>query len=289
MKDRIILVLVVVLSIFLGVTISVRQMNKPIMQRLLAQQEEIIRRQKQIMGEVQDNNPSALAEAGKDSKQPAQADGVVSFSTRLGTIEKKLDVLAAVLNAAIKGAPGQPQADPEEYTKVYDIAIGQSYVKGKKDAPITIVEFADFQCPYCAHFHPVLDQVLNEYPKQVKYMIKNFPLSFHQQAAPAAKAALAAGEQGKYFEMVDLLLKNGKDLSEEKFAEFAKQLSLNVKKFKEDFKNNEKWEKVINEDLLLGRKVDVRGTPTFYLNGRKTMARDLAGFKKEIDAILEKK
>ncbi len=118
-------------------------------------------------------------------------------------------------------------------------------------------------------------------------MVKNFPLPFHPQAKPAAKAAFAAGEQGKYAEMADRLLANGQRLGEEIFKKLAKDLGLNADKFWKDYQGKDaQWEKYIQEDITLGEQVGVRGTPTFYLNGRKTNARDLSEWKREIDQIL---
>ena len=120
--------------------------------------------------------------------------------------------------------------------------------------------------------------------------IKNFPLSFHPNALPAAKAALAANEQGKYIEMVELLLSNGGDAGDAKLKDYAKQLGLNEQKLKDDIKNNDaRYSVQIKDDQALGAQVDVRGTPTFYINGKKTSARDFSGFKTEIDALLAKK
>ena len=123
----------------------------------------------------------------------------------------------------------------------------------------------------------------------MNYVLKNFPLSFHPHARQAAKAALAAGEQGKYYEMTDLLMENFRDLGESKYVELAGQLGLDVEKFKQDLVNNdEKYEAVIQADMELAQKVAVRGTPTFYVNGKKTRARDFNSFKREIDEILKK-
>jgi len=122
------------------------------------------------------------------------------------------------------------------------------------------------------------------YPNDVKLVIKNFPLPFHPNARPAAKAALAAGEQGKYFEMADALIANQQTLSEAKYLELAKQLGLNVKQFEKDLKEKDaKFEAVIAADMQLVDEVDVRGTPTFFINGKKTMARDVESFKAEIE------
>lgn len=93
---------------------------------------------------------------------------------------------------------GRPKVD---FNKVHNLPVGSSPVKGKLDARVTITEFSDFQCPYCGQIQPTLKKVLEAYPDNVKLVYKNFPLSFHKQARNAARAAHAAGEQGKYWEM----------------------------------------------------------------------------------------
>jgi protein-disulfide isomerase len=98
---------------------------------------------------------------------------------------------------------------------------------------------------------------------------------------------MAANEQGKFQGMMEALLTNGGDVSDAKIKEYAKSLGLDYDKLMADYKNKDaQWEKQIQDDFQLGQQVDVRGTPTFYLNGRKTNARDISSFKSEIDAIL---
>ncbi len=217
-----------------------------------------------------------------------------AVAAKQNDIGRKLDVLNARLAALERrpsynspaGAGGQ-QPPSEDLNKVYMIPVGNSPVVGKKNAVVTIVEFADLQCPFCARFHPPVKETLKVYPDQVNLVIKNFPLSFHPNARPAAKVALAANEQGKYIEMVELLLANSANVSEDKLKEYVKQLGLNEQKLMDDLKNKDaQYEAQIKADMDLGAQVDVRGTPTFYMNGQKTMARDFNGFKARIDAIL---
>src|SRR5208283_3046944 len=175
----------------------------------------------------------------------------------------------------------------EDMNKVYNIDPGASAIIGKKDAPVTITEFSDFQCPFCSRFYSVIKDVLAAYPKQVRVIIKNFPLPFHPNARPAAKLAMAANEQGKFQGMMGALLANGGDVTDGKIKEYAKSLGLNYNKLMADYKNKDaQWEKQIQDDMQLGASVDVRGTPTFYLNGRKTNARDLSTFKSQIDPLV---
>lgn len=289
MPNRVlVLTFVVIAAIFLGVTITVEKINSPIMQRLVEQQGEILKLERkldrQLSGGQADGTEGQKAGA-------AAATAPSNVETRLSSLEEKLDGLVNIFKQLRGGGGGgaqQPQEPSDEYTKVHTIDIGASPVRGNKDAPVTIVEFVDFQCPFCSRFHPAVDEALAAYPDKVKYVLKHFPLSFHQWAKPASKAVLAAGEQGKYYEMVDLILKDNSDLSDAKFEVLAKQLGLNIRKFKDDLKKNDTaWEKLIDDDFQQGTQVDVRGTPTYYINGKKTMARDINSYKREIDAILQ--
>ena len=183
-----------------------------------------------------------------------------------------------------------PMPPAEDLNKVYTFEVGPTPVLGKADAPVAITMFADFQCPFCARFYGSIKEVLSAYPGKIKFMIKNFPLPFHPNAVPSAKAALAAGLQGKYFEMVDLLMKNKAQASEDKLKEYAKTLGLDEKKFLEDLKSKDaEFAKQIKADMSLGERCDVRGTPTFFLNGKKTNAHGLSLWKLEIDTILNRK
>lgn len=205
---------------------------------------------------------------------------------KLASIEGTLEKIKAPFDFLDK-----MKAPPaEDFGKEYKIDTGSSPVKGKKEAKVTIIEFSDFQCPFSKRFHAVIADVLNVFPNDVNFVFKNFPLSMHPQARSAAKASLAAGQQGKYWEMVDLLFKNSHELSEDKYKQLAGQLGIDADKFMKDYKQKDaEWEKLIKEDMAIADSVDVRGTPTFFVNGKKTMARDLESFKSEINLILENK
>ena len=219
-----------------------------------------------------------------EDKLNAIGNGNVPADIRneLQQIQNKINALGA--NAQPQGPQGPP---PEDMNKVYTIAPGTSSILGNKNAPVTIVEFADFQCPFCSRYYSAIKDVLAAYPDKVRVIIKNFPLPFHPNARPAAKLAMAANEQGKFQGMMESLLTNGGDVTDPKIKEYAKNLGLDYNKLMADYKNKDaQWEKQIQDDMQLIMKVDVRGTPTFYLNGRKTNARDLSSFKAEIDPIL---
>jgi protein-disulfide isomerase len=196
---------------------------------------------------------------------------------KLNKIEEKIDKFP---KTAI------PQRPTVDYNKVYNLPLGTSAIKGNKNALITVVEFSDFQCPYCARLQPTLREVLKAYPEEVKLVYKDFPLSFHKQAKNAAKAARAAGEQGKYWEMHDLIFENYSTLTEDKFKEFAAKLNLEVNKFNVDFSNN-KYDNLIQKDINLGRKVGVGGTPTLFMNGKRMKSRSFSDFKEAIEGYLK--
>lgn len=209
------------------------------------------------------------------------------LSDKLAALEKKIGDLEDKMRQQPQAAPQIPQPPAEDMNKVYDIPVGNSPIFGDKNAKVTIVEFTDLQCPFCSRFSPPLHEALQAYSKGVRLIVKNFPLPFHPNARPAAKLAFAAGEQGKYHEMIVLLLENGAQVDDAKIKEYAEKLKLNAKKLADDYKNKDaQWEAWIQEDEKLVQAVDVRGTPTFFLNGKKTNARDVASWKAAIDKAL---
>src|SRR5262245_15193668 len=176
-----------------------------------------------------------------------------------------LDKLAALdktvqqIKAAPPAAPPRPQVDPN---KVYNIPTTGSPARGPDSAKVTVVEFSDYQCPFCGQAEGLVKQVLETYPKDVRLVYKQFPLtSIHPNAMPAAKAALAAGRQGKFVEMHSLIFENQRQLSPEKFTEFAAKLSLDVTQFQKDMESPEILAQ-INREMQEGKAADGTGTPT---------------------------
>ncbi len=210
---------------------------------------------------------------------------IAGLEKKIETLDQKMATLASGRRDAGNGAPSG-----EDYSKVYRLDVGPTPVMGKKDAPVMITMFADFQCPFCARFYWPLKEAMSAYPDKVRFMIKNMPLSFHPNALPAAKAALAAGLQGKYFEMADLIMKNRADVSEAKLKEYATVLGLDADRLLKDLQSKDaQFDKQIDADKDLAQRSDVRGTPTFFLNGRKTGAHDLNAWKAAIDKALSGK
>jgi protein-disulfide isomerase len=132
-----------------------------------------------------------------------------------------------------------------------------------------------------------VDQVLAAYPKEVRFVYKQFPLEqIHPNALNASKASLAAGKQGKFWEMHDELFKISKDLSMANIRQKAEEIGLDMKKFDADMASPE-TEKAVRDDLAAGKSVDVGGTPTFFINGKRVMNRSLEGMKEMVDDALK--
>ncbi|MEW6502128.1 MAG: thioredoxin domain-containing protein [Thermodesulfobacteriota bacterium] len=157
---------------------------------------------------------------------------------------------------------------------------------GPANAPVEIVVFSDFECPYCGQVGPLLDEVLQHNAKTVKVVFKHFPLGFHKSAKPAALAAMAAQKQGKFWEMHDRLFANQKSLTPEKFRAIAQELKLNLGQFDKDQANIELAQR-LEKDMNDGRRAGVRGTPTLFINGRRVKERDAAVIQKMIDEELK--
>jgi len=196
------------------------------------------------------------------------------------------------LDRSVEGAATQPAAAPaapevKTYPdKVYEILVGASPVKGPKSAPVTIVEFSDFQCPPCGDSRDLVKQVLQAYPEDVKLVYKQFPLiGVHDHALDAAKAAIAADKQGRFWEMHDILYQNQRELSVDKLTEYAGRIGLDVPRWVKDFSSQEVQEQVANERRD-GRAADVDATPTFFVNGKRVGERSLGEFRTMIEEAL---
>jgi protein-disulfide isomerase len=174
--------------------------------------------------------------------------------------------------------PASPQADINSAngtennsgnTQQNQIQITQKdHSLGNPQAPITIVEFSDFQCPYCKSFHPTMEKLVKNYPDKVRWVFKEFPLtSIHENALSAALAAECAGEQGKFWEFADKLFENNSQLGEKLYSKLASEFNLDAKQFSQCLASQKYLEK-IKADYQAGIKAGVRGTPTSFINGK---------------------
>ncbi len=304
MNNRLFVAIVVMVMGFLVFAFSlVQNNNNAILDRVAMQQEAMLSAQQRLAVKSDNIRPSVqivsppasvvaqapvAVAAGSTAEVSALQNQIQTLEARLAALETDAKPIIDQVKAQRAQYEQQRKEMEEAMKKVYDIEIGSSPVRGKKDAPSTFVVFTDFQCPYCSRFHSLAGDLLKAQPDKVKFVLKNYPLPFHQEAKPAAKAALAAKEQGKYWEMVDAILKDNSALNAAKYEELAKSVGLNVDKFRKDLKEKDaQFEKVIAADMELAAKVNVRGTPSFYLNGRMVQP-DLETLKQKVEEAAQK-
>lgn len=171
-----------------------------------------------------------------------------------------------------------------------------NHVRGNLNAKVTLVEYGDFQCPFCQQYEPTLKQVFETNKDKVKFQFRNFPLmSLHQNAFAASRAAEAAHLQGKFWEMHDALYETSNwqvwtsaQSPNTFFNQYAKQIGLNEAQFKNDFASK-KVNDIVNADLKEAERLGLTGTPSFFINGKQVQINnDVAAFQKVIDAELAK-
>lgn len=168
---------------------------------------------------------------------------------------------------------------------IRDINTAGSPFLGPENAPVTIVLFTDFECPYCRKIEPLIAEVHKRNPEKVKVVFKNMPLQFHKFADPAARAALAAGKQGKFWGFHDELFA-AEQLNHQVIEETAVKLGLDIEKWKKDMSSQE-IRRMIYNDIKDAEKAGVTGTPTIFINGRLLKNRSLQGFQQLIDKELQ--
>ena len=203
--------------------------------------------------------------------------------------------------------PSQNPSQEQQAQQRINIDIGDSPYLGPKNAKVTVIEFSDFECPYCgaamgtqpdliARFKsqnpnweaagPKLEEIARQ--GKIRLVFKQFPLDFHQNALPAAEASLCANEQGKFWEYQGELFKNQEKLGKDLYIELAEKLGLNKDKFTQCIKSN-KYQQKIQDELDYGKQIGVSGTPTFFVNGLKIVgAQPYSIFKQIIDGELKK-
>lgn len=148
------------------------------------------------------------------------------------------------------------------------IPVAGAPSRGPQKAPVTLVEFSDFQCPYCAAAVPEIKALLNAYPGQVKLIFKQYPLNYHSQADLAAAAAIAAQKQDKFWEMHDAMYNHYQDLSRKSILSMAKKIGLNMNQFETDIDSTSVRETVVR-DVQDGDHAGVSGTPTLFIDGQR--------------------
>lgn len=159
------------------------------------------------------------------------------------------------------------------------------------NAKVTLVEFADFQCPACRAIHPLVQQILKDYQGKITFVFRNFPLPQHRYAVISAEAAEIAGDQGKFWEMHDAIFEHQDEWANSKspknlFIQYAKNLDLNVDEFTKSLNDNKYTDK-IGRDKSDGNLANVDSTPTFFVNGQKLILQSAGDLKNAIDNALK--
>jgi protein-disulfide isomerase len=173
--------------------------------------------------------------------------------------------------------------------KLAKLTAGAPPAFGPSNAKVTIVEFSDFQCPFCSRAATATQTIKEKYGDKVHFVFRQFPLSFHQNAHISAEAALAAHAQGKFWEFHDKMFANQQKLDRPALEGYAKELGLNVNDFKKAL-DDKTYAAAVDAEQKLGEEVAVDGTPTMFLNGKRVSnPTDAAEIGKEIDEALKSK
>src|SRR5437870_5916031 len=210
-------------------------------------------------------------------------------NTALSSGVQKKDLYEALTKDGMSGPPAPPpSAAPQPQARNVD--PGDGPWTGSKKPKVTIVEWSDFQCPYCGRVEPTLKQILDTYKDDVRLVWRNEPLGFHPNAMPAAKAAMAAAKQGneKFWKMHALMFARQTELSEAKYEEWAKEAGLNLAQWKKD-KESPEIAALIAKDNSYAQQVGAEGTPSFFVNGKFISgAMPFETFKGPIDEQIRK-
>ncbi len=216
-------------------------------------------------------------------------NGLEEQSTALRGMASTLEEVAgSFAGADARAAAARPEAprapDP---TQRAEIAIDGAPTRGPDDAAVTIVEYSDFQCPFCARVQPTLAQIEEAYGDRVRFVYKHLPLRIHPEAAGAAAASEAAHRQGKFWEMHDKIFASQRALGDDAYRRFAEELGLDLARFEKDRSSAEVGQRV-TKDEQEAQRLGVSGTPAFFINGRfLSGAQPFDAFRRVIDEELE--
>jgi len=230
--------------------------------------------------------PEELIEAEVDAKvgEPTDEeiqefyDRHIDVARKYGGVEKLRDRIAATIKSqrsaefreqlvrTLKAERGYRMLiEPPRF----ELVLGaDDPVRGPENAPVTIVEYADFQCPYCRNAHVTVEQLLLEYADQVRYVYRDYPLPNHLRALPAAQAARCAAEQGKFWEYFEHLMMMNGDLGDEDLLRRAEAVGLDAEEFS-GCVESDRHKELVDRHFKSGQAAGVTGTPTFFINGRR--------------------
>ena len=210
-----------------------------------------------------------------------------SSTERLAESIKEIRLATGSPSPAVRQA-APTRANRPDPNRRYSVSIAGSPASSSSKAKIEIVEFSDFQCPFCKRVYPTIKRVEDEYGDDVRIVFKHMPLSIHPKAKGAHAAAEAAHKQGKFWEMHDLIFENQRQLNDQKYLDYAKQIGLDTERFQKDAKSSAVLSRV-EADTAEAGKLGVTGTPAFFINGRfLSGAQPFESFKRLIDEELAK-
>ena len=172
-------------------------------------------------------------------------------------------------------------------SRVFEISVDGSPYMGPENAPVTIAVFDDYECGYCARMEATFSQLLAQYPQKIKLVIKQYPLRSHPRAREAAIAAIAAHQQGKFWQVHSQIFANQKELSTQKLDEIAESAGLDMIQFKQDLLSQQVLSLIVR-DVREGQKIGVAGTPTIFINGKHVKDRSFQNLSKLIEQELAK-
>ncbi|MEE8192801.1 MAG: thioredoxin domain-containing protein [Gemmatimonadales bacterium] len=208
----------------------------------------------------------------------------------MATRTKLLYIVVGLLVGFAVGFPAGRGSAPDsaEWSRTFGLELEGRPLRGPKDAAVTIIEFTDYECPFCRrYFETTYPVLLKQYRDRVNYTVRHFPVSYqHRRAHKAAQAAECAGDQGKFFEYHDVLFKNNRALDNRSLAGYAAQVRLDTRRFEACLESGEK-SGVVDDDVQAGIARGIMGTPTFLVNGRILVgAQPLEEFQRQIDREL---
>lgn len=210
------------------------------------------------------------------------SEQIASFRTAVS------DLKDTVKQAAQQPAGGGQRNTGPDPSRHYDIDLANVPTHGNAKAKVTVVEWSDFQCPFCARVGPTMKQIETEYGDRVRFAFKHLPLAFHPKAPAAHAAAEAAHRQGKFWEMHNRIFEKQQEMAPEKYVEWAREFGLDVAKFQQDVASAEIKARV-DADTKQAGALGVTGTPTFFVNGRFLQgAKPFESFKEVIDEELKR-
>lgn len=243
--------------------------------------EQIIR--SEISDKVRDPTEEEVAKFYSDNKARISGDlNTVRNQVALYLQNESRRRLEKDLSARLRKNANIQWLITEPAQPVQNVSVDDDPARGDVNAPVTIVEFTDFQCPACAAMHPVLEEVLKSYGNRVRFVVRDFPLNQHEYARKAAEAANAANAQGKFFEYITLLFKNQKALDVPSLKKYASELGLDRARFDAALDRGV-YAAEVQKDVTEGEMYGVGSTPTIFVNGVQLKTLSADGLKEAID------